>query len=435
MKNFLLLLSLLWPVLLWSAHAESLTATTTVLTDAEQQLVAWVAERESKLLEELRSHVEINTGTENIAGLNRYRSVLEKELLALGFKNRLVSSAPLEKLSCAGGQVTIADHLVATRSGEGAKLLLSGHIDTVFSKNDEFQAMTVDDDGVIKGPGVADMKGGIVVMLNALRALDAAGQLQNTNLTVVLNTDEEIGSLGSRALIEQLAADNEVGIVFEGSYKSQLVRTRKGLGQARIKVTGRESHAGAAHAQGASANLELAHKIIKLEALTNYQTESTVNVGVMAGGEKRNTVPGCADAHVDLRYAVAAEGETLKSAVEKIAEHSFTAGELYPMYPKTESWVVLHRPAKAENAQVDVLIQHAMGLSQLLGEPITGTVHSGGGTDGSIMQAAGLPTIDSLGVDGFGAHSSRETTSVASLVARTKLAAVMLSRLLANSDR
>lgn len=416
------------------AIAQSIQPLKTSLTDTDKQLIAWVSEREAQILDELKTHVEINTGSDNIEGLDQYRGILQKELEGLGFATRLESSSPLEQLSCAGGKVEIADHLVAEIKGKGRRILMNGHMDTVFSADDEFQTLKIEEDGTLKGPGVADMKGGIVVMINALRAVKSLGLLDDANITVLFNSDEEIGSLGSRELIEDLAAKHDIGLVYEGTYNHQMTRARKGLGQVRLKITGRESHAGAAHQEGVSASLEMAHKMIAMEALTDYETESTVNVGVMSGGEKRNTVPGCADAHVDMRFVSAEAGQALLEEVKEIAEQTHVHNPRYPEYPKTESWSVLHRPAKPVDPQVDELIGMAMGLSALIAEPITGARYSGGGTDGSIAQSVGLPTVDSLGLDGVGAHSSREATSVTSLIARTKLAAVMLARLLQESE-
>ncbi|MEM8562510.1 MAG: peptidase dimerization domain-containing protein, partial [Pseudomonadota bacterium] len=185
---------------------------------------------------------------------------------------------------------------------------------------------------------------------------------------------------------------------------------------------------GGAHEQGVSANLALAQQIVAIEALTDYERGVTVNVGMMGGGEKRNTIPGCADAYVDLRYPAIADGQYLLAEVEAIAAASYAYNPQFPDLPKTEFWGVLHRPAKEENAVVDALIADAMGLSALIGEPIQGAMFSGGGTDGSIAQSVGLPTVDSLGLNGSGAHSSREHTTVDSLIARTKLAAVMIGR-------
>ena len=118
----------------------------------------------------------------------------------------------------------------------------------------------------------------------------------------------------------------------------------------------------------------------------------------------------------------------MEQGINEIASKTVVKNPKYPSLPKVESWTVLHRPVKPENAKVDEIIAEAMALSAIIGEPILGTRYSGGGTDGSIAQAVGLPTMDSLGVDGKGAHSSREESSLQSLLARTKLAAVMLAR-------
>lgn len=408
---------------------ETIQPTETTLSKQEEALVAWIDEWQHLILEELELQVGMNTGTDNIEGLDQYRDYLQAELDKLGFKTERHSSQPISVLSCAAAQVEIADHLVGSIEGNSKKrILLNGHMDTVFSKEDEFQSLTIYEDGTLTGPGVADMKGGIVIMLYALRALKIEGLLEHANITVLLNSDEEIGSLGSRALIEELAKEHDLGLVFEGSYENHVTRSRKGLGQARLKVTGRESHAGGSHEEGVSANLELAHKIIEIEKLTDYQRQVTVNTGVMTGGEKRNTVPGCADAYVDMRFPSIEEGEKLMANIKEISSTTVVRNPKYPALPAVEAWAVLHRPAKQVHPKVDELIAQAMGLSQLLGEPIIGARYSGGGTDGSIAQSVGLPTMDSLGMDGTGAHSSREASTVRSLIARAKLATIMLAR-------
>ena len=412
-----------------AVQAADIVAAKVELTPAEQEMIAWIGERGDQMLAELGSHVAINTGTSNVAGINSYRAGLAEDLQRLGFATREHASAPFEVLTCEGGEVEIADHLVATRTGKSPnRILLNGHMDTVFPAEDEFQSLTVEPDGTLHGPGVLDMKGGIVVMLNALRALEVAGYLERANLTVLLTSDEEIGSLGSRELIEQLAGEHDLGLVFEGTRDNLMTRSRKGLGQVRLKVTGREAHAGAKHEEGVSANLELAHQVIAIEQLTDYESNITVNVGVMRGGEKRNTIPGCADAYIDLRYLTVEAGQALVGAIDTIATKPHISNPEYPDVPRTEVWTRLHRPVKDVNPEVDALIAEAMGLSALIAEPVAGGMYSGGGTDGSIAQAVGLPTLDSLGLDGQGAHSSRETTSLKSLMARTKLAAVMIAR-------
>ena len=267
-----------------------------------------------------------------------------------------------------------------------------------------------------------------MVMLNALRAIKARGLLDDVHATVLFNTDEEIGSLGSRSLIEELAREHDIGLVYESTFNNLMTHSRKGLGQARIKVIGRESHAGGAHEQGVSAVRELAHKVVAVEQLTDYEKNVTVNTGVLRGGEKRNTVPGCADAYIDMRFPDQAAGDQLIKDIKEIGATRSTANPNYPDLPEIEVWAISHRPVKARSDEVDAVIEEAMQLSPLFGEPIQGTRFSGGGTDGSIAQAVGLPTADSLGVDGKGAHSSREESNVDTLIARTKLAAVMLLR-------
>ena len=383
------------------------------------------------MLHDLESYVNMNTGTFNHVGLNQFRDRLEGEFNKIGFETSVKPGGEIDLLTCHRKKMVFADHLLAQRvGGQSKRLFLNGHLDTVFPKDDEFQTMKVETNGILKGPGVLDMKGGIVTLIFALKALHQSDRLDGVNITVFLNTDEEIGSLGSRSIIEELASEHDVGLIFEGSHDHKMARQRKGLGQARIKVAGRESHAGAAHQEGVSANVELAHKVIELEALTDYSKKTTVNVGTIRGGEKRNTRPGCAEAFVDLRFVNNQEGLELKSKVEKIALNRYTHSPNFPDLPKSEVWAILHRPAKTIHPITDSLISEAMGLSRVIGEPIIGSDFSGGGTDGSLTQAKGLPTLDSLGPNGGGAHSSREWTTVSSLVARTQLAAVLIDRLL-----
>ncbi len=401
------------------------------LTDIEQSMVKWIDGKQDLILKTLTQHVNHNTGTDNIQGINEYSSMLEKELQSLGFDTHKVSHGYIDIPTCEGKQLNFADSLVGSLKGKSRnRLLLNGHMDTVFSLDDDFQTLTVEENGVLHGPGVVDMKGGIVVMLYAMRALHQAGQLQKANISVLFNGDEEIGSLGSRALIEEMAQKHNIGLVFEGTYQNRMTSARKGLGQVRLMVEGRESHAGGAHSEGVSANRELAHKIVDIEKITDYEQKITVNTGVMQGGEKRNTVAGCADAYIDMRFPTAKAGRQMLEQIQIIAEKQYNINPKYPNLATTTFWGKLHRPAKSKHPVVDNIIQEAMKLSLVLGEPILGDNYSGGGTDGSIAQGVGLPTVDSLGLDGVGFHSSRERTTIKSLVARTKLAAVLLNRLI-----
>ena len=279
------------------------------LSTQEREIVSWVADQEDDMVALLERLTNINTGTLNKAGVAEVVGLLNTELLQLGFDSRTLAGDVIEMPSCPGSEYTIdvADHLLATKSGEGKRMLMIGHVDTVFPVDSPFQTFSRDGDTAY-GPGVSDMKGGLVVMLYALKALNHFGELEDKAISILLNSDEEIGSLSSRKYVEQQAALHDFGLVYESSGNNRLTRARKGLGQARFVVTGRASHAGGAHQQGRSAIKELAYKIVQIENMTDYESGVTVNVGVINGGEARNTIAPCAEALVDLRYPEPQQG-------------------------------------------------------------------------------------------------------------------------------
>lgn len=395
---------------------------------AEQELVAWLDGQESNMLDMLERLTNINSGSLNKAGVDEIAAIFSRELRELGFSISTLPGDVIEMPSCPGSDYTIdvADHVLATRPGNSARLLLMGHLDTVFPPDSPFQDFRREGD-TMYGPGVADMKGGLVVMLYALKALHEFGALDGIDLSVLLNSDEEMGSLSSRKYLEDQAAQHDWGLVYESSGTNNLTRTRKGLGQARFVVHGKASHAGGAHEQGRSAIKELAYKIVEIENMTDYETGVTVNVGIVSGGEARNTIAPCAEALIDLRYPQPQQG------LDAVAQFENIFGQVYS-YPvdsgeiTTDSWVNLHRPPKIPTDESDYLMDKAIAIGRLLGQEL-GVTDSGGGTDGSLTQAVGLPTQDSLGVAGTGAHSNREDARVSSLVERAKLSAVLIQRL------
>lgn len=394
----------------------------------EQALVDWLPPREQEMVELLEQLTITNSGSMNKAGVGEIAEFFSAELGQLGFGVTTLPGERIDMPSCPGSDysIDVADHLLATKPGNGTRLLLMGHMDTVFPPFAPFQDFRRDGD-TIYGPGVADMKGGLVVMLYALKALDEAGDLDDMAITVLLNSDEEIGSLSSRKFLEQQAREHDYGLVYESTGTDTLVRERKGLGQARFVVNGVASHAGGAHEQGRSAIKELAYKIVEIENMTDYETGLTVNVGVVSGGEARNTIAPCAEAFVDLRYPTPEHGEQARQQFESIFSQVYSypvdSGEL-----STDSWVNLHRPPKIATAESDYLLEKTRSIGRLLGQEL-GVTDSGGGTDGSLTQAVGLPTLDSLGIAGTGAHSNREQARLSSLVERAQLSAVLIRRL------
>ena len=394
----------------------------------EQEMLVWLDEREEEMLALLERITNMNSGSLNSAGLDAVAAVFDEELRGLGFSTSRLPGELIEMPSCPGSDysVDLADHLLARRPGNGSRLLLMGHIDTVFPPDSPFQTFRRQGD-TIYGPGVADMKGGLVVMLYALKALAAADALDEAAFTVLLNSDEEMGSLSSRKYLEEEALNHDWGLVYESSGIDTMTRQRKGIGQARLVVTGRAAHSGGAHEQGLSAIKELAYKIVQIENMTNYETGLTVNVGVVNGGEARNTISPYAEALIDLRYPQPEQGvaavELWREIFERVYSYPVDSGEI-----TTESYINLHRPPKIPTPESDYLLDKTIAIGRLLGQDI-GIVDSGGGTDGSLTQGVGLPTIDSLGIAGSGAHSNREEARASSLAERAALSAVLMRRL------
>ncbi len=426
--NYRLMLGALWLLGLSPSLLHGAELIEANLTDDEIALADWLAPQEQEMVDLLEKITNINSGSLNKAGVSEIAGIFSGELRELGFT---ISSLPGERIempSCPGSDysIDVADHVLAKKPGSGARLLLMGHLDTVFPPDAPFQEFRREGD-VVYGPGVADMKGGLVVMLYTLKALAQSGDLDDMAVSVLLNSDEEVGSLSSRKFLEREAREHDYGLVYESSGLNTLVRERKGLGQARFVINGLASHAGGAHQQGRSAIKELAYKIVEIENMTDYESGVTVNVGVVSGGEARNTIAPCAEGFVDLRYPTPEQGEEARQDFEQIFSQVYSypvdSGEL-----TTNSWVNLHRPPKIPTEESDYLLEKTRAIGRMLGQ-LFGVTDSGGGTDGSLTQAVGLPTLDSLGVAGLGAHSNREEASVSSLVKRAQLSAVLMRRL------
>lgn len=430
-------------VLLASGAAGGTTAASE-LSAEEIELKVVIQEQSDEMIETLGRWVDMNTGSFNLEGLEALAPLLAERLEALGFDVEIRPGAEVElpdRGSVTTGPLVLGRRAAATLPEPPAsdleapsaaarrplRLLLSGHYDTVFEPESPFQRLSRQGDRPLRatGPGVADMKGGIVVMLCALHALHESGDLQRASWTVLFNADEEIGSLGTRSVIEEEARQADVGLVFEAAHRGgAMVRSRRGLGQFHLQVRGVAAHAGNAHSEGRSAVRELAEKILAIEALTNYERGRTLNVGTIRGGTKRNIVPDSAEAWIDLRYDAQDLGEEARRELERVAEARSVEGT------ETRLWGTLHRPAKAATNQTGELLDRHARIAEALGVALPPAVHAGGGTDGSLMGAVGLPALDSLGVRGGNSHTDREFVELDSLTERAAIAAIFLRRLL-----
>ncbi|ANU09864.1 Peptidase M20/M25/M40 family protein [Planococcus antarcticus DSM 14505] len=318
------------------------------------------------------------------------------ELLKEIFHNRLTGSWKPEVFE----QQQTGNHFSFELEDSGSKprILLLSHFDTVW---DVDAIPLVEKDNDIYGPGVFDMKAGLLSSIWAIRSLQS--ELQELPFTPVFlfTADEEIGSKTSRAIIEQVAATCDSVLVMEPPvFGSNALKTeRKGVGRYILKVQGISAHAGNHHEDGVSAILELSRQIIELEKLTDYEKETTLNVGVIRGGTSSNVISSSAEAEIDFRVTSYAEAEKIIRTLENLKPFNSVAtlsitGELNrPPLEKTEANSLLYQQAVTAGARVGIEVKEAK---------------AGGGSDGNFTSALGIPTLDGLGIPGDGPHAIHE---------------------------
>ncbi|MFD4987679.1 2-dehydropantoate 2-reductase [Streptomyces sp. NPDC058374] len=312
------------------------------------------------------------------------------------------------------------DILIRRYPGTGGRpLLLLGHYDTVWPTGTLDQWPFRRDGDRITGPGVFDMKAGLVQAVWALKALDALG-LPRPACTLMLNGDEETGSLASSEAIVAEARDSRAALVFEAAADGAVKTARKGVGLFTLTVTGQEAHAGLDPEAGASAVEELAHQILRLADLRDREAGTSLNVGVVEGGTRSNVTAGQAVARLDVRVATGAEQERIGAAL--------TA--LRPVDARTSVEVSggWNRPVFERTAQVAELAELARGCAASLGWELRETA-VGGASDGNFVVAAGVPVLDGIGAVGSGAHARTENTTVSGMVERAALTAAVLATL------
>ncbi len=304
---------------------------------------------------------------------------------------------------------------------EAKPLLLLGHLDTVWRHGTLEELPWRVEEGVAFGPGVYDMKAGLVQTIWALRALDRRDLQPRRPLTIVWNTDEEVGSGTSYALLEEEAAGSAACLVMEPSLPGGGAKTaRRGVGVLQVEVEGRAAHAGLDPERGVSAVNELAHIVLAAESLSAPRRGLTVNVGRIEGGTRTNVIPAHATAQLDVRMDDPEEGNRLIEALRALD------GE------RPEARVIwtggVNRPPLVRTPEVAALYHRARDLAAELDWEL-GEGSAGGGSDGNIAAAKGIPVLDGLGPDGDGAHARHEQVRVADLPRRAALLAGLLTAL------
>jgi len=357
--------------------------------------------------------VAIESPTDDKAAVDRCGAELRGRAGAVGARARV------EPRADAG------DHTLLEIGGGRPRVLLVGHVDTVWPRGQIAVMPIVRRDGRLHGPGVLDMKMGVAMGLLAARAVFETAPPSSGSVAMLITSDEETGSRTSRALIEAEALASDAVLVLEPALAGGSLKTsRKGIGQYRVGVTGVAAHAGVDPAKGVSAIRELARQILDLERLHDLERGISVNAGVVAGGTRPNVVAAEAHAIVDVRAPSLADAAEVDAAFRALRPHLPGA--------RLEVSGGFERPPMERSAGVAALYALAQAAAAELGQTIAegGT---GGGSDGNFTAALGVPTLDGLGAIGDGAHAAHEHVEIARVVPRTALLAVLLARLLSSA--
>jgi glutamate carboxypeptidase len=377
-----------------------------------RDLTGTVANRQSQMLKMLGELVRLESPTEDPAAVNRCVTLLEGWIMASGGKSRRSKQK-------AAGDLLMG--LFGPVRSAAKPLMLLGHLDTVWPLGTLKKMPFRVGEGRAWGPGVLDMKAGVVMALSALSILQETGQLSRP-VMLLLNSDEETGSEHSRALTESLAKRCGAVFVLEpaqgvpGAYKT----ARKGVANYRLQVHGVAAHSGVDFGQGHSAVLELGRQIERASAFTNPARGITVNAGVIGGGTRSNVVPAEAWAEFDVRIAKAVDAQRIDRrfrtlrAVDRQCRLEVSGGLNRPPMERTAGTVTLFRRAATMAAGLGFQLQEAA---------------TGGGSDGNFTSALGIPTLDGMGAVGEGAHARHESILLDALVPRTALLAAMIGGL------
>ncbi|WP_374589948.1 hydrolase [Novosphingobium sp.] len=380
----------------------------------------------SPMLEQVQTWSAINTGTGNLTGLAEQAGRLADAFSALPGDVRLEEPAPVSAITPAGEEAPVAygKHLVLrVRPQAERRFLLTGHMDTVFSAGDPFQGQTWLDEQTLNGPGVADMKGGIAVILAALKAFEASAAAPAVGYDVMINSDEETGSLSSAPLIAQLARGKAAALTYEPSAlpDGTLAGARAGSGNWSVTIRGRSAHAGRNPDDGRNAIVAAAALALGLKAL--HRDGLSVNPARIEGGSANNVVPDLAVLRFNIRPRHEQDAEEFSIQFKQLVA---------AIENEHEVSVHLHggisRPPKPVDARAEKLFGIVEECSALLGQPITRKA-SGGVCDGNNIGACGVPVVDTMGVRGGAIHSPDEFLIVPSLEERAKLSALVLHRL------
>ena len=387
-----------------------------VETDPLQAVLHELDGRRDPMLAEIERLVMVNSFTDNVPGGRRVGEMLAEQIAS-------IQSLWTRRIESASGR--FAPHwLFGTPATEGSAkdaVVIVGHLDTVFPPG-SFEGFHFDG-AIARGPGVLDMKGGLVVAIEALRALDRAGELAKRKVMLAIVSDEEVGSPEGRPLLQRELAGAACALVLEAGRKGDaIITSRKGTAGVTAKAHGKAAHAGNAHREGANAIWALARFVDLAQNLTDYDRGVTLNVGKFTGGQGKNTVPDEAEALLDFRFITTKDGESTMEALRVAAEGACAA------VPGTRidlTGGIARTPLERTEANIAVCREYA-ACAKACGLGSEEAQLVGGGSDASSTSAIGIPSIDGLGPRGTGFHTREELIDVTSLVPKAEAIARFL---------
>lgn len=397
-----------------------------ILRDTDKAMLDTIGAHGALIVERAIGWCAINSGSRNLDGLAEMTAPLCAALDSLPGEVEQIALPETTEVT-ANGEIRSVGNAPAlrlrVRPEAAVQVALTGHYDTVYPADTRFRDVLIRPDGALHGPGIADMKGGISVMLAALAAFErhpVAGQL---GYTVLLSPDEETGSLASAPLLAELGASAHVGMTYEPALADgTLAAGRKGSGNFHIRVAGRAAHAGRDFASGRNAILAAARIAQALGALNGRRDGLTLNVARIDGGAPLNMVPDIAVLRFNARLPQAEDEAWLMAGISEAIREGTSDGITAELHGG-----ITRKPKPFVPAQ-QALFEHVREAGALLGQTI-GWAPSGGVCEGNNLFAAGLPGVDTLGVRGGDIHSEREFAWPESFVERARLSALILAKL------
>jgi len=398
--------------------------------DAHQETLIAPIDQQA-MLAQAQAWSAINTGTANLGGLAEMAGILADAFSALPGDVELVDPAPVSAIAADGGEFAKqhGQHLkLCVRPDAERRLLFTGHMDTVFPKDHAFQKQKWLDDDTLNGPGLADMKGGIAVFLHALKAIEQNDMAGRIGYDVLINSDEETGSLASAPLIEQMAQGKYAALTYEPSAlpDGTLAHARGGSGNYSLTVTGKSAHAGRNPKDGRNAIVAAAALTLGLKKLQN--DECPVNPAKIEGGAANNVVPD----HAILRFNIRPKSP------DAAAQFEAALGALIGDVQQAHE-VSIHRhggisrPPKPVDRKAQRLFDLVRDCGASLGQKI-GWQSTGGVCDGNNIASCGVPVVDTMGVRGGAIHSPQEFMIIPSLSERAALSALVIGRLASGDE-